>query len=159
MTTRLISVDSHVKVIPDEIKARTPSKFHEDWDAAVVAEQAQHVEEMGGVDPSVMAAGFSHEAFTNPGYYEPNQRLYAMDRDGVEAEILCSEVSAFRHYPHMEEGLKEASIAFNRFMLDFASVNPARFVPAYQVPLMEIDFAVKQINGLAAEGARAIHIP
>ena len=106
-----------------------------------------------------MVAGFGHEAFTDPGYHDPAQRLKAMDRDGVEAEILYSEVSAFRHYPHMKDGWKEASEAFNRFMLDFASADAARLVPAYQVPLMDIEFAVEQIEGLAAEGARAIHIP
>ena len=159
MTTRLISVDSHVKVMPDQLRDLMPAKYHADWDAAVAAEKEEHLREMGGVDPSVMVAGFSHEAFTSPGYYDSNERLKAMDRDGVEAEILYSEVSAFRHYPHMQQGWKEASEAFNRFMLDFASADPTRLVPAYQVPLMDIDFAVKQIEGLAAEGARAIHIP
>jgi predicted TIM-barrel fold metal-dependent hydrolase len=159
MTTRLISVDSHVKVAPEQLRALMPSKYHDAWDGAVAAEHSQHVAEMGGADPSVMAAGFSHEAFSNPGYYDPTERLKAMDRDGVEAEILYSEVSAFRHYPLMKEGWKEASEAFNRYMLEFASVDPTRFVPAYQVPLIDIDFAVKQVQGLAAEGARAIHIP
>jgi predicted TIM-barrel fold metal-dependent hydrolase len=159
MTTRLISVDSHVKVMPEQLRDLMPTKYHGDWNAAVAAEQEEHLREMGGVDPSVLVAGFSHEAFTNPGYYDPSERLKAMDRDGVDAEILYSEVSAFRHYPHMKEGWKEASEAFNRFMLDFASADPARLVPAYQVPLMDIDFAVKQIEGLAAEGAKAIHIP
>jgi predicted TIM-barrel fold metal-dependent hydrolase len=159
MTTRLISVDSHVKVMPEQLRDLMPTRYHADWDAAVAAEQEEHLQEMGGVDPSVLVAGFSHEAFTNPGYYDSTERLKAMDRDGVDAEILYSEVSAFRHYPHMKEGWKEASEAFNRFMLDFASADPARLVPAYQVPLMDIDFAVKQIEGLAAEGAKAIHIP
>jgi predicted TIM-barrel fold metal-dependent hydrolase len=159
MTTRLISVDSHVKIVPDQIKANMPAKYHSAWDDAVEAERLKHLEEMGGVDPSVLAMGFSHEAFSDPGYYDPTARLKAMDRDGVDAEILYSEVSAFRHYPFMREGWMEASEAFNRVMLDFASVDPSRFVPAYQVPLIDIDFAVKQVNALAADGARAVHIP
>jgi predicted TIM-barrel fold metal-dependent hydrolase len=159
MATRLISVDSHVKVAPEEIKARMPSKFHPAWDDAMAADRGQHREEMGGADPSVMAAGFSHEAFTNAGYFDPVERLKAMDRDDVEVEVLYSEVSAFRHYPHMKEGWREASEAFNRFMLDFSSVDRSRLIPAYQVPLIDIDFAVKQVKGLAAEGAKAVHIP
>jgi predicted TIM-barrel fold metal-dependent hydrolase len=96
---------------------------------------------------------------TNPGYSDPVERLKAMDRDDVEAEILYSEVSAFRHYPLMGEGWREASEAFNRVLLDFSSADSKRLVPAYQVPLIDIDYAVKQVRALAAEGARAVHIP
>jgi predicted TIM-barrel fold metal-dependent hydrolase len=159
MTTRLISVDSHVKILPDQIKAHMPKKYHAIWDGAVAAERTKHLEEMGGMDPSVLSGGFSHEAFTDPGYSDPHARLKAMDRDGVDAEVLYSEVSAFRNYPFMSEGWKEASEAFNRVMLDFSSVDPTRFVAAYQVPLIEPEFAVAQVHALAAEGARAIHIP
>ena len=159
MTTLLISVDSHVRIDPDQIKANLAKRFHPAWDEAVTLEQAQHLEELGGVDPKVLAAGFSHEAMTHAGYGEPTARLAAMDRDGVDAEVLYSEVSAFRHYPLMREGWREASEAFNRVLLDFAGVDRARLVPAYQVPLIDIDYAVKQVRALAAEGARAVHIP
>ncbi|HEU5301627.1 MAG TPA: amidohydrolase family protein [Acidimicrobiia bacterium] len=159
MTTRLISVDSHVKMTPEQIKAHMPSKFHRDFDDAIAAEAAAHQADMGGLDPKVLAAGFSHEAMTDPGYHEPHARLQAMDRDGVEAEVLYSEVSAFRHYPYMKDGFREASDAFNRVFQDFASADPKRLVPAYQVPLMDIDFAVKQVQALASDGARAVHIP
>src|SRR5713101_3813891 len=159
MTTRLISVDSHVRISPDQIKANLASKFHSAWDDAVAEEAALHLKEMGGLDPKVLAAGFSSEAMGHPGYGEPNARIEAMDRDGVSAEVLYSEVSAFRHYPLMREGWREASDGFNRVMSDFASADPKRLVPAYQVPLIDIDYAVKQVGALAAEGARAVHIP
>src|SRR5258708_2043716 len=110
MTTRLISVDSHVRIAPDQIKANLARRYHEAWDAAVAAEQVQHLQELGGLDPRVLAAGFSHEAMSDPGYSEGPARLKAMDRDGVDAEVLYSEVSAFRHYPLMREGWKEASV-------------------------------------------------
>ncbi|MCU1452279.1 MAG: amidohydrolase 2 [Acidimicrobiales bacterium] len=159
MSTQLISVDSHVRIEPDQIKANLASRFHSEWDAAVAAQNARHIEELGGIDPKVLAAGFSHEAITNPGYYDGAARLEAMDRDDVSAEILYSEVSAFRNYGHMRDGWKEASEAFNRVLLEFASVDPKRLVPAYQVPLLDVDYAVAQVEKLAAQGARAIHIP
>jgi predicted TIM-barrel fold metal-dependent hydrolase len=159
MSTALISVDSHVRIAPDQIKANLASKFHSDWDEAVAIEDARHREELGGIDQRVLLAGFSHEAFSDPGYYEPNARLKAMDRDEVQAEVLYSEVSAFRSYGFMKDGWREASVAFNRVLLDFASVDRKRLVPAYQVPLLDIDFAVEQVQSLAADGARAVHIP
>jgi predicted TIM-barrel fold metal-dependent hydrolase len=159
MVTRLISVDSHVRIEPDQIKANLVSKYHSQWDDAVATEKEQHIRDLGGVDPKVFAAGFSHEAMTNPGYYDPKERLRSMDRDEVDAEVLYSEVSAFRHYPLMTDGWKEASEAFNRVLLDFSSAAPDRLVPAYQVPLIDIEFAVEQVKALAEAGARAIHIP
>src|SRR5260221_6033843 len=159
MDARLISVDSHVKIAPDRIKANMPSKFHSAWDEAVALEHEQHGQELGGIDPRVLAAGFSHEAMSDPGYSDGPARLEAMDRDGVSAEILYSEVSAFRHYPLMREGWREASQGFNRVMSDFAAADPKRLVPAYQVPLIDIDYAVEQVEALAAQGARALHIP
>jgi predicted TIM-barrel fold metal-dependent hydrolase len=59
----------------------------------------------------------------------------------------------------MRDGWREASEAFNRVLLDFSSVDQHRLVPAYQVPLIDIEFAVKQVQNLAAAGARAVHIP
>ena len=47
-----------------------------------------HREELGGLDPKVFAAGFSHEAMSHPGYGDPRGRLAAMDRDGVDGEVL-----------------------------------------------------------------------
>jgi predicted TIM-barrel fold metal-dependent hydrolase len=73
--------------------------------------------------------------------------------------VLYSEVSAFRHYPLMGEGWKEASVAFNQVLSDFASADPTRLIPAYQVPLIDIDFAVHQVGELATRGATAVHIP
>lgn len=156
---KLISVDSHVRIDPARIKEYLPSRLHEAWDNAIATEDALHRKEMGSVDPKVLAAGFSHEAVTHPGYGDPVQRLDAMDRDQVQAEVLYSEVSAFRHYRHMPDGWREASEALNRFFVDFASADPARLLPAYQVPLIDPDYAVEQIHALAERGARAVHVP
>ena len=38
-------------------------------------------------------ADWDMEAFRDPGYSDPVARLAAMDRDGVEAEVLYSEVA------------------------------------------------------------------
>ena len=82
MTTRLISVDSHVQVAPERIKANLSATHHQAWDDAVATERAQHIAEMGGVDPRVLAAGFNSEAMAHPGYSDGGERLKAMDRDG-----------------------------------------------------------------------------
>src|SRR5260370_31861581 len=98
MTTRLISVDSHVQVHPEQIKANLAQRFHAAFDDAIAADRARHVEELGGIDPKLLAAGFSHEAMTDPGYSDAAARLKAMDRDGVAPEVLPSDASAITHH-------------------------------------------------------------
>jgi DNA polymerase III delta subunit len=50
-------------------------------------------------------------------------RLAAMDRDGVEAEVLYSELSAFRQFHLIPDDWKEVARAFNDCMSDFAGVD------------------------------------
>ena len=47
-----------------------------------------------------------------------------MDLDGVEVEVLYSEVSAFRYIPDLKTGAGEATRAFNDALDEFASADP-----------------------------------
>ena len=92
--TRLISADSHVAVSLDEHPRAGASRLHEAFDDAI-AEQARKDAEMRG-GRKLSLGDWDMDAFRDPGYSDPMARLAAMDRDGVEAEVLYSEVSAFR---------------------------------------------------------------
>ena len=82
-----------------------------------------------------------------------------MDRDGVDAEVLYSEVSAFRHYPLMREGWREASEAFNRVLSRLRVGRPE--APGPRVPGAAHRHRLRRRAGRAARrrGARAVHIP
>ena len=99
------------------------------------------------------------EAFRDPGYRDPVARLAAMDRDGVDAEVLYSEVSAFRAFGLVKGDWKPISRAFTDLMAEFASVDPKRLVVSYQVPIIDIDYAVSEVHRLADLGARSVHLP
>jgi hypothetical protein len=94
--SRLISADSHVAVSLDVIRERVPRGLHEAFDDAI-AEQARIDEEQRG-GRKLSLGDFDLDAFRDPGYSDPVARLAAMDRDGVDAEVLYSEVSAFRAF-------------------------------------------------------------
>ena len=47
---------------------------------------------------------------------------------------------------------------YNDGMADFASVNPERLLTAYQIQLYDIDFAVDEVQRVAARGARCVQI-
>jgi predicted TIM-barrel fold metal-dependent hydrolase len=154
---RLISADSHVAVSLDAIRQRLPRTMHESFDDAM-AQQAETDNELRG-GKKLSLDDWDMEAFKDPGYREPVARLAAMDRDGVQAEVLYSEVSAFRAYGLIKGDWKAVSRAFTDHFADFAAHDPARLVVSYQVPIIDIDYAVEEVLRLAGMGARSVHLP
>lgn len=155
---RLISVDSHVDISADQVKARLPERLRSVFDDAVLQFKA-HERELRGEDRRLVADLWDHEAAGRPGLHDPVARLEDMDRDGVEVEVLYSELSAFRAFHLMSEGWNEATRAFNDCMYDFASAAPDRLIPSYQVSPIDIDFAVAEVDRLLELGARSVHLP
>ena len=147
---RLISADSHVAVRLEAIRERVPSALHETFDDAI-AEQARIDHELKG-GRNLSLADFDMDAFRDPGYYEPVARLAAMDRDGVEAEVLYSEVSAFRAFGLVKGDWRPISRAFSDHLSEFTATDPKRLIVSYQVPVIDIDYAVEEVQRLAELG-------
>lgn len=157
MASRLISADSHVALSIDAVRERVPSSLHETFDDALKAQAAIDHELRAGKQLSLES--WDMEAMRDPGYRDPHARLAAMDRDGVDAEVLYSEVSAFRSFGLVKGDWKPISRAFTDALLDFASVSPNRLAVSYQVPVIDIAYAVSEVERLAALGARSVHLP
>ena len=156
-TTRLISADSHVAVDLTQIRDRLPRGLHETFDDAIVEQARIDEEQRGGRKLSL--GDFDLDAFRDPGYHDPVARLAAMDRDGVAAEVLYSEVSAFRAFGLVKGDWRPISRAFTDHLSEFAATDPDRLVVSYQVPIIDIDYAVGEVQRLAGLGARAVHLP
>ena len=156
MTARLISADSHVAIALDAIRARVPGNLREAFDDATAAQASIDAELRGGRQLSLES--WDMEAMRDPGYRDPVARLAAMDRDGVDAEVLYSEVSAFRAFGLVRGDWKPISRAFTDLLSDFAAHDPNRLAVSYQVPIIEIDYAVEEVLRLAAMGARSVHL-
>jgi predicted TIM-barrel fold metal-dependent hydrolase len=157
VTDRLISADSHVAISIDAVRDRVPTSLQGIFDDAV-AEQAQIDLELRG-GRTFPLDSFDMEAMRDPGYRDPVARLAAMDRDGVDAEILYSEVSAFRAFGLVKGDWKPISRAFTDVLSDFAAHDPDRLAVSYQVPVIDIDYAVEEVQRLADLGARSVHLP
>ena len=157
MTRLLISADSHVRVPLDVIRERVPASLHKAFDDAISLQAAQERRLRGGKELDM--SDWDMDAFRDPGYSDPVARLAAMDRDGVQAEVLYSEVSAFRHFGLVKGDWKPISRAFTDHLSEFASVDPKRLAVSYQVPIIDIDYAVTEVHRLAGLGARSVHLP
>jgi len=161
-TEKLVSSDSHVMFTDEWVKARLATRLHAVWDSAV-AKQREHQKRVnqGGQPDLDMKDFVDLEAAMDPGHFEPHAKLKAMDRDGVYAEVIFPEVGGAKYCTPklMGDDWKECLRGFNDGMADFASIDPIRMLTAYQVPLYDIDFAVKEVLRMAERGARAVQIP
>ena len=155
--SRLISADSHVAISIATIREHVPASLREAFDDAITAQARIDAEHKGGRELSL--DDWDMEAMRDPGYHDPVARLAAMDRDGVEAEVLYSEVSAFRAYGLVQGDWRPISRAFTDLLSDFAAHAPNRLAVSYQVPIIDIPYAVSEVERLAGLGARSVHLP
>ena len=90
---RLISADSHVHFTDEWVKARLSTRLQKVWDEAGVAQAKFEADVLRGGQRNLQVEDFVDlEASQDPGHFEPNAKLAAMDRDGVEAEVIFPEV-------------------------------------------------------------------
>lgn len=159
---RLISMDSHVHFTDDWVKARLSSKMQTVWDNATVAQAKYDAEVHRAGQPNLQMEDFvDMEAAMDPGHFEPNAKLAAMNRDGVEAEVIFPEVGGGNLCTPKLMGNDWQTVlsGYNDGMADFAAVDPNRLLVAYQIPLFDTDFAVSEVQRMAKRGARAVQLP
>jgi uncharacterized protein len=174
MTTRLISADDHVDLSHGKIKSFLSPKFHDDYDNALrefgrtmgatsSAQSNQQWREQQGLEVDYdyvpMRDRRAHDAAGREGHTDPVARLKDMDIDGVESSVTYCEVSAFRYLYLLKDGWKEATRAFNTALTEFASIDPARLVINYQIPIHDIDAAVIEVRHASAEGCKSLQLP
>jgi predicted TIM-barrel fold metal-dependent hydrolase len=171
-TERIISADSHVNIRPEAVLEHLPAALHDDFNDARMAygramfEQKPHKRRRQAADQDMEEAAAAFpvdapwEAAGRPGAHDPHERLKDMDIDGVDAEVLYTDIGAGAAFYDMpDDGWKDAFHAFNSAAIEFASVDPDRLLPVYLVPIADIAEAVKEVHRLAGEGARAVHLP
>jgi predicted TIM-barrel fold metal-dependent hydrolase len=159
---RLVSADSHVHFTDEWVKAHMPSRLHAIWDNAVQADQKFQAEVLRQGQRNLDVNDFvDMEAASDPGHFEPLAKLQAMDRDGVEAEVIFPEVGASKlcNPKYMGGDWKEVLQYYNDGMADFASTDVNRLLTAYQLQLFDVPFCVAEVQRLAQKGARCVQIP
>jgi predicted TIM-barrel fold metal-dependent hydrolase len=172
MANRLISADDHVDLTHDTIKSFLDPKFHGEYDAAFTrfrAKMARSItnesntrwrEQNGleGASQSDMTTRRGSHLGT-AGHSDAAARLNDMDADGVEASVTYCEVSAFRYLYDLTDGWGEATRAFNTALQAFAAPDPKRLLINAQIPIHDIDSAVREVRWAAAEGIKSLQLP
>jgi predicted TIM-barrel fold metal-dependent hydrolase len=153
-TDRIISADSHVVLEHDTVKQHLASKHHVAYDDGVAAFQ---LATRGPATETV--ARFNMKGWDRPGHFDAAAHVADMDVDGVDVEVVYCEVSAFRYLYQLGDAMEPATRAFNDALSAYGSTAPDRLVVTYQIPVHDVPMAVREVERLAAAGAKSLQLP
>jgi len=146
----IISVDGHVKA---------PRAAYRDYlDQNHVAEFDAWVKEADG-----MPDGFVSDALDESMQWQPEQRIAALESQGVVGEVLFSNGPPFKEgrldYAPDPEITRAGSMAYNRWLVDFCAAAPGRLRGQAMVPFDDVDQAVRDVHWVKEHGLGGILMP
>ncbi|MBV9952571.1 MAG: amidohydrolase family protein [Acidimicrobiia bacterium] len=146
----IISVDGHVKPPRGSVRDYLDPGFRDRFDESLRAAE-------GTPD------GFVHPALGEAAQWDASQRLSDMETQGVVAEVLFSNGKPFEdaRADHAADAdmVRASDMAYNRWLLDFCSVEPRRLLGLAAVAFDDIDQAVADIGWAKDQGFAGIEMP
>jgi uncharacterized protein len=147
----IISSDSHMLVLDENVVKYLPSRLHETY----LSTPGPH--RRAGLTPADPGRGPAGE-------WDPVARLADMDLDGITSEVLYIDATGGSLLYGLEENDgREIVQAINSAALDFARVDQKRLIIVHLLPLHGINEspagAIAEVQRLKEEGAKAIQIP
>ena len=170
----VFDADSHIAEVPDLWTSRLPmSKWGDDVPHVVYDERLKRDRWVIGGRMLTSVANWAVAGWNefppehpptvddaDPGAFEPGPRLQRMDEYGIYCQALYPNLLAFSHHAFMEikdPKLQIACIqAYNDHLVDFASVDPKRFVLLAALPFWNVEESVKEIERCAEIGHHGI---
>jgi predicted TIM-barrel fold metal-dependent hydrolase len=158
---RIISADSHVSTSHQQVLDNLASKWHDAYDQATGGFARAQQQAAAQANQQWTRNPHRHPAAGRMGNQSASERLADMDADGVDVEVLYSELSGFRYFNLMgsDEGGNAATRAFNDALTEFASADPDRLVVSYQLPLHDVNAAVKEVHRVKSIGGKSLQLP
>jgi len=89
--------------------------------------------------------------------WDPAVRLEAMDRDGVDVQVMCATPVLFSYDRPAAQALECARI-FNDAAREICAAQPRRLKSLCQVPLQATDLACRELSRAMADGHVGVHI-
>jgi predicted TIM-barrel fold metal-dependent hydrolase len=175
---KLISVDDHVIEPPNVWVDRLPAAYREQgptivetpghnlawrlegelYDLNLLGSPQTRIFRTDGTGEDLYAHHYDDMV---PGCYDVNERVKAMDEDGVWAQLMFPTFPRFagtRFLLVKDEKLASLCVeAYNDWMIDdWCATAPERFIPMIIVQLWDPEAAAAEIRRCAAKGGRAV---
>jgi predicted TIM-barrel fold metal-dependent hydrolase len=169
----VVSCDAHVgPLLRAQLREYCPASHLERYDAFVAAHEAQQA--AAAAEQRVVPHAFPGIDVTRiPGHHDPHAYVADMDAEGVAVEVLYHFSQNGEPMPFLVNpggGLGAPSIdamadvavgyrMYNRWLADFVSVAPERFIGLAYLPMWDIDAAVRELEWAASAGLRGVNFP
>lgn len=173
----IVSVDDHIVEPPHLFKEHLPAKWQDQ--APQIQKSAEGADVWvyeGRVFPNFALnavagrpreeLGFEPNSFDQirPGCFDPKARVGDMNVNGVLSALCFGSVvgvSGDTWLKATDKTAAEACLqAYNDWYLtEWCDAEPGRFIPIAQIPLWDVQLAVKEINRVAKRGVTAIAFP
>jgi predicted TIM-barrel fold metal-dependent hydrolase len=168
----VIDTDSHVTEPPDLWTARVPAKWADVVPRVDVhPKTGQSTWRIG--DDWLLSVGYYARAGwphlpphtpaeldeIDPGSWRAKERLERLDEYGIYAQVLYPNVIGFEAplFMRLDPDVSLAcSRAYNDFLVEFASADPARFIPIAMVPFWDRDAAVAEMARSCESGHKGV---
>jgi uncharacterized protein len=98
----------------------------------------------------------------HPGAFDARARIERMDESGIRAEVIYPNLLGFMVHAFlaMDPELRlECVRAYNDYLIDFASVDPDRFILLVNLPFWDVAESVKEIERCHDRGFKGVIFP
>ena len=173
---KVISADDHVQEPPDLWAERLPRLKWGDRTPHVARQpdgaERWVVDSVVQEDlPLARSGALASDRYTDPqawsqvpkAAYDPAERLKAMDRDGIDMQVLYPSAAGLGGEvlgTIKDAGFEAACVeAYNDWLLDVWAAASPRFVPQCLVPMTSIEAATKELERAVGRGHKGVVVP
>jgi predicted TIM-barrel fold metal-dependent hydrolase len=168
---KVISGDGHIDLNPDVWRDRVAAKWRDRAPKRVKMPNGSDAVVVDGREPNTIgitrSVRVAHKdlavqvpTFENSaGTGSPEQRLREQDQDGIDAEILFSQISFVLRQAKDDDFYLELVRAYNEFLAkEYMAAAPDRLIPTGSIPITGVSDAVKELEHCAKLGFKGVKL-
>jgi predicted TIM-barrel fold metal-dependent hydrolase len=92
------------------------------------------------------------------GAYDAEERVEALDRMGIKAQLLFPNSGGVENRAHSRDALRVCE-RFNDYAIDFTQRTKGRAVGVCEINMSDVDWAIAEAKRVVKKGARAVTLP
>ncbi|MCZ6608897.1 MAG: amidohydrolase family protein [Alphaproteobacteria bacterium] len=171
MKYNIINGDGHIDLNPDTWRDRVAAKWRDRAPKRVTMPNGSDAVVVDGDKPNTIgitrSVGVFHgnlakqvPTFANSaGAGPPEQRIAEQDRDGVDAEVQFSQLSAVFRQAKDDDMYLDLFRAYNEYLAEeYMAANPDRLMPMGIIPMTGVNDAVAELEHCAKLGLKGVKL-